>query len=106
MITKLTMIAAAATLVGFSAFAQTSSDSNPAETTNATDQALQMDEPTANVFYSDVKARTLRPEAEWATNWSGLDDEQRAKLKADCTANTTTVRDEGDTRVCRWAGNN
>jgi len=106
MISKITMIAAAATLVSFSAFAQTSSDDSPSQTTNATDQALQMDQPTADVFYSDVNARTLRPEAEWATNWSGLNDEQRAKLRADCAGNTNTVRSEGDTRVCAWAGNN
>ena len=108
MIAKLTTIAAAATLIAFSAFAQDSTSGDAAGTTNATDQAeqMQMDEATGNVFYSDMKARTMRPEAEWTKNWSGLSDEQRAKVKSDCTANAATTRDEGDTRVCTWAGNN
>lgn len=106
MLTKLTAIAAAATLISFSAFAQTSTG-DASETTNAGDQAqMQMDEATANVFYSDVKARTLRPEAEWSKNWAGLNDEQRAKMKSDCSTNGATARSEGDTRVCAWAGNN
>nr|WP_298098604.1 hypothetical protein [uncultured Shinella sp.] len=106
MLTKLTTIAVAATLVSFSAFAQTSSG-DAAATTNAGDQAqMQMDEATGNVFYSDMKARTLRPEAEWAKNWAGLTDEQRAKMKSDCSTNGATARSEGDTRVCEWAGNN
>ena len=106
MFVKLTMVAAAATLISFSAFAQASGDAS--ETTNATDAAQQMQwEPAvSDAFYSDAKARTLRPEAEWTKNWSGLTDEQRAKVKADCTTNTATARDEGDTRVCKWAGNN
>nr|WP_298104640.1 hypothetical protein [uncultured Shinella sp.] len=108
MLTKIATITAAATLIGFSAFAQTSSEGTASDTTNAADQAqmMQMDEATGNVFYSDMKARTLRPEAEWAKNWSGLTDEQRAKMKADCSENGATPRDEGDTRVCEWAGNN
>lgn len=109
MIIKLATVAAAATLISFSAFAQdASATGGTAGTTNATDQAqqMQMDEATGNVFYSDMKARTMRPEAEWAKNWSGLTDEQRAKMKSDCTANAATARDEGDTRVCDWAGNN
>lgn len=107
MFAKLTTIATVATLVSFSAFAQTSSDT-ASETTNAADQAqmMQMDEATGNVFYSDMKARTLRPEAEWAKNWAGLTDEQRAKMKSDCSTNGATARSEGDTRVCEWAGNN
>lgn len=106
MFTKLATIAAAATLIGFSAFAQTSSDT-PSDTTNAGDQTqMQMDEATGNVFYSDIKARTLRPEAEWSKNWAGLSDEQRAKMKSDCSTNGATARSEGDTRVCAWAGNN
>ena len=107
MLTKITTIAAVATLVSFSAFAQTSSG-DAADTTNAADQAqmMQMDEATGNVFYSDVKARTLRPEAEWSKNWAGLTDEQRAKMKSDCSTNGATARSEGDTRVCEWAGNN
>jgi len=106
MFAKLTTIAAAATLISFSAFAQTGSG-DAADTTNAGDQAqMQMDEATANVFYSDVKARTFRPEAEWSKNWAGLNDEQRAKMKSDCSTNGATARSEGDTRVCEWAGNN
>ncbi|MCR6502550.1 hypothetical protein MUO32_26335 [Shinella sp. CPCC 101442] len=105
MFTKLATITAAATLVSFTAFAQDSS-SNAGSTTNAMDQAMQMDEPTANVFYSDAKARTFRPEAEWSKNWAGLKDEQRAKMKADCSTNGATPRSEGDTRICDWAGNN
>ncbi|MCR6502038.1 hypothetical protein MUO32_23700 [Shinella sp. CPCC 101442] len=107
MLTKLATIAAAATLISFSAFAQTSSGESTSSTTNAGDQALmQMDEATGNVFYSDMKARTLRPEAEWSKNWAGLNDEQRSKMKADCSTNGATNRSEGDTRVCDWAGNN
>lgn len=107
MFTKFITIAAAATLIGFSAFAQTSSGETASDTTNAADQAqMQMDEATANVFYSDMKARTLRPEAEWSKNWAGLSDEQRAKMKSDCSTNGATARSEGDTRVCEWAGNN
>lgn len=108
MFTKLAAIAAAATLVSFTAFAQTSSGETASDTTNAADQTqmMQMDEATGNVFYSDMKARTLRPEAEWAKNWAGLSDEQRAKMKSDCSTNGATARSEGDTRVCEWAGNN
>ncbi|WP_313527578.1 hypothetical protein [Shinella sp.] len=108
MFTKFTTIAATATLIGFSAFAQTSSGEATSDTTNAGDQAqmMQMDEATGNVFYSDMKARTLRPEAEWSKNWAGLNDEQRAKMKSDCSTNGATARSEGDTRVCEWAGNN
>ena len=108
MITKIVSFAAAVAFVGSSAFAQTAAGDTASETTNAADQAQQMqwEEPVANVFYSDVKARTLRPEAEWTKNWSGLTDEQRAKVQADCAADTATPRDEGDTRVCDWAGNN
>jgi hypothetical protein len=106
MFTKFTTIAAAATLIGFSAFAQTSSG-DAAGTTNAGDQAqMQMDDATANVFYSDMKARTMRPETEWSKNWAGLSDEQRAKMKSDCSTNGATARSEGDTRVCEWAGKN
>ncbi|WP_421579769.1 hypothetical protein [Shinella sp. M31] len=107
MFAKLTTLAAVATLVSFSAFAQTSGDT-ASETTNAADQAqmMQMDEATGNVFYSDMKARTLRPETEWAKNWAGLTDEQRAKMKSDCSTNGASARSEGDTRVCEWAGNN
>ncbi len=53
-----------------------------------------------------MKARTLGPEAEWSKNWAGLTDEQRAKMKSDCSTNGATARGEGDTRVCEWAGNN
>ncbi|MCR6502828.1 hypothetical protein MUO32_27765 [Shinella sp. CPCC 101442] len=106
MLTKLATIAAAATLLSISALAQTNSG-DAAETTNAGDQAqMQMDEATGNVFYSDMKARTLRPEAEWSKNWAGLKDEQRAKMKSDCSTNGAMNRSEGDTRVCDWAGNN
>lgn len=107
MFANLTTLAAAATLVSFSAFAQTSGNT-ASETTNAADQAqmMQMDEATGSVFYSDMKTRTLRPEAEWAKNWAGLTDEQRAKIKSDCSTNGATARSEGDTRVCEWAGNN
>ncbi len=77
-LTKLKTIAATATLMSFPALAQTSSG-DAAGTTNAADQAqMQMDEATGNVFYNDMKARTLRPESEWSKDWAGLTDAQRA----------------------------
>lgn len=99
--------AAIAALVSFSAHAQDGSGGSAGETTNAQDAKQMMWEgPVADTFYSDVTARTLRPDTEWSKGWSGLTDEQRAKVKADCSANNAEPRDEGDTRVCAWAGNN
>lgn len=103
----LVTVTAIAALVSFSAYAQDSTTSDGAsETTNAQDAKEMMWEgPIAETFYSDVTARTMRPESEWATGWAALTDEQRAKVKADCTANTAQPRDEGVTRACVWAGN-
>ena len=100
-------VTAIAALVGFSAYAQdTTAGDTASETTNAKDaQQMMWDGPIADTFYSDVTARTMRPESEWSTRWTALTDEQRAKVKADCTANTAEPRDEGVTRACAWAGN-
>jgi Spy/CpxP family protein refolding chaperone len=97
---------ALAACVSFSAYAQDSS-TDTGSTTNAQDAKEMMWEgPVADTFYSDTSARTLRPDSEWSKGWSSLTDEQRAKVKSDCSANTAQPRDEGDTRVCEWAGNN
>jgi Spy/CpxP family protein refolding chaperone len=136
MFAKLTTIAAAAMLVSFTAFAQDNTDGgNPDSATsdngtstsgntdptggstkldngsNSTSSAednhqMEWDANVGETFYSDMKARTLRPEAEWSANWTKLTDDQRANIKKDCEAASQTNRDEAETQICTFASAN
>lgn len=126
MIAKLTTIAAAAMLVSFTAFAQdtgtggtnsggttdesggpASLDSGSNSTSSEQDNhQMKWEGATGEAFFSDMKARTLRPEAEWSANWTKLTDDQRASIKKDCEAASQTNRDEAETQICTFASAN
>ena len=113
MLQKLLATAAFTLALSLSAVAQDASSSganNPggegdtSSTTGASDPMPPgWEGPIADVFYSDVTARTMREQDDMATRWAALTADQQAQVKSDCTSMSANG-DASVMRACEWAG--
>ena len=115
MLQKLLATAAFTLALSLSAVAQDASSSganNPggegdtSSTTGASDPMPPgWEGPIADVFYSDVTARTMREQDDMATSWAALTADQQAQVKTSWTGMTANA-DTFVMRACEGAGNN
>lgn len=110
MFSKLATVTAAAVLMSISAYAQTEGGGeadHSAVNQGAGDSHQVWSGATGEVFFSDMSARTVRPEAEWSDRWTKLSDDQRAEVKRHCEAASQTNKDEAETgAICEFVSKN